>query len=256
MNFENYPNDRFIWDSNAFPQQSNPNEDIILIVRQDTAVLIIRFIATLLIFLFFVLIKLLAQAFVPSQMDFVMKIIDFVVSVAGLGLLVSFLWYFHNFYLSLQLVTTDRVLDIDQKGIFKREVNELAISNIQDVTYKQNGLLPSLLGYGEVIIKTASIELGSNNNNTVGGFVFENCPDPSKVAGIISDLFHQKGEDVTRREAVTNAEELRKVLEGVVTTPNDTPNYQSNTENNEIPVASSSPDSAFRTVDDPSSIIF
>lgn len=249
MNFENYPNDRFIWDSPAFPQQSNPNEDIVLIVRQDIAVLIIRFIGTLLIFLFFVLIKLIAQAFIPSSMDLIMKVIDFVVSLAGLGLLVSFLWYFHNFYLSLQLVTTDRVIDIDQKGIFKREVNELAITNIQDVTYKQNGLLPSLLGYGEVIIKTASIELGSNNENTVGGFVFENCPEPSKVSGIISDLFHQKGEDNIRQEAVTNAEELKKVLQGVVTSPSsDTPNPDQ--------TVSSSPDSAFRTVDDPSSIIF
>ncbi len=249
MNFENYSNDRFIWDSPAFPQQSNPKEDIILIVRQDIAVLVIRFIATLLIFLFFVVIKLIAQAFIPSSMDFIMKIVDFVVSLAGLGLLVSFLWYFHNFYLSLQLVTTDRVIDIDQKGVFKREVNELAISNVQDVTHRQNGLLPSLLGYGEVVIKTSSIDLGSNTDGTTNGFIFENCPEPSKVAGIISDLYHQKGEDTSRQGAITNAEELRKVLEGVVTKP---------TENGDVtqPQVSSSPDSGYRTVDDPSSIIF
>jgi hypothetical protein len=130
-------------------------------------------------------------------------------------LLLSFLRYLHNFYLSLQLVTNDRIIDIDQRGIFKREVNELAIKNIQDVTYKQNGVLQSLLGYGEVVIKTASIELGSTSDNTTAGFVFENCPEPSRVAGIISDLYHKYQTDHSRQEAITSAEELRKVLSGL-----------------------------------------
>ncbi|MGL4759438.1 MAG: PH domain-containing protein [Patescibacteria group bacterium] len=245
---ENYSNDKYVWDSPAFPQQSNPNEDIILIVRQDIAVLVIRFIATIFVFLFLLLLKFLVGFLIPPQFDLIQKFIDFLVSFGGLCLLVSFLWYFHNYYLSLQMVTTDRVIDIDQKGIFKREVNELAVSNIQDVTYKQNGLLPSMLGYGEVVIKTSSIEIGSKDANTISGFIFENCPDPSKVAGIISDLYHKRNEDATRQEAVVTADELRKVLEGVV--PKNETNSQYDNE------ASQSPDKIYQTVDDPSEIIF
>jgi hypothetical protein len=215
MNFENFDNDDSIWSSPAFPQKTNPDEDIILLVRQDIAVLIIRLIATLLVFFFFLLIKVLAQLVIPAEGDIILKSIDFLVGLGSFVLLLAFLRYFHNFYLSLQLVTTDRIIDIDQKGIFKREVNELAIGNIEDVTYKQNGFLPTLLGYGEVIIKTSSIEIGSTNENTVNGFVFENCPEPSKVAGIISDLFHQKHITDTKRDAITSAEELRKVLQDV-----------------------------------------
>jgi hypothetical protein len=215
MNFENFDNDDSIWSSPAFPQKTNPDEDIILLVRQDIAVLIIRLIATLFVFFFFLLIKVLAQLVIPAEGDIILKSIDFLVGLGSFVLLLAFLRYFHNFYLSLQLVTTDRIIDIDQKGIFKREVNELAIGNIEDVTYKQNGFLPTLLGYGEVIIKTSSIEIGSTNENTVNGFVFENCPEPSKVAGIISDLFHQKHITDTKRDAITSAEELRKVLQDV-----------------------------------------
>jgi hypothetical protein len=215
MNFENFDNDDSIWSSPAFPQKTNPDEDIILLVRQDIAVLIIRLIATLFVFFFFLLIKVLAQLVIPVEGDIILKSIDFLVGLGSFVLLLAFLRYFHNFYLSLQLVTTDRIIDIDQKGIFKREVNELAIGNIEDVTYKQNGFLPTLLGYGEVIIKTSSIEIGSTNENTVNGFVFENCPEPSKVAGIISDLFHQKHITDTKRDAITSAEELRKVLQDV-----------------------------------------
>jgi hypothetical protein len=215
MNFENFDNDDSIWSSPAFPQKTNPDEDIILLVRQDIAVLIIRLLATLFVFFFLLLIKFLAQTVISAENDIVLKFIDFFVGLGSFVLLLAFLRYFHNFYLSLQLVTTDRVIDIDQKGIFRREVNELAIGNIQDVTYKQNGFLPSLLGYGEVIIKTSSIEIGSTNDNTVNGFVFENCPEPAKVAGILSDLYHQKHISETKRDAITSAEELRKVLSGV-----------------------------------------
>ena len=217
MNFENFDNDESIWSSPAFPQKTNPTEDIILLVRQDIAVLIIRLLATLFVFLFLILIKFLAQTVLGSENEIVLKFIDFFVGLGSFILLLAFLRYFHNFYLSLQLVTTDRVIDIDQKGIFKREVNELAIQNIQDVTYKQNGILPSLLGYGEVIIKTSSIELGSTTDNTINGFVFENCPEPAKVAGILSDLYQQKQVSDIKRDAITSAEELRKVLQDVGT---------------------------------------
>lgn len=238
---ENFIKDTEIWESPAFPQQSNPNEDIIVIVRQDISIVIIRFIATMLVFLFFLLIKFIAQIIVPPQLDFVLKIVDFLISFGGLGLLVSFLWFFHNFFLSLQLVTNDRIIDIDQKGIFKREVNELAVSNIQDVNYKQNGLLPSMLGYGDVVIKTGSIEIGSTNENTVNGFVFENCPEPARIAGIISDLFHKKGEDSIKQEAVTTADELRKVLQDVIPSgdiPNNLPTASDKTISNDNPLQS------------------
>ncbi len=228
MNFENFDNDESIWSSPAFPQKTNPEEDIILLVRQDIAVLIIRLLATLFVFFFLLIIKFLAQRLLPADAnnEVLLKFIDFFVALGSFVLLLAFLRYFHNFYLSLQLVTTDRVIDIDQKGIFRREVNELAISNIQDVTYKQNGFLPSLLGYGEVIIKTSSIELGSTSDNTINGFVFENCPEPSKVSGILSDLYHQKHISETKRDAITSAEELRKVLAGVGNGINDNNSVQ------------------------------
>lgn len=231
MNFENYDDDKFIWDSPAFPQQSNPKEDIILIVRQDIAVLVIRLIATAFLFGAILLIKFLAAFIIPSQLEIIINLINFFVSFAGLVLLLSFLRFLHNFYLSMQLVTNDRVIDIDQRGIFKREVNELAIKNIQDVTYKQNGILQSMLGYGEVIIKTASIELGSTADNTTGGFVFENCPEPSRVAGIINDLYHKYESEHSRQEAITSAEELKKVLSDLG------PNQTSGVKEDEIPEA-------------------
>jgi hypothetical protein len=242
MNFENFDNDDSIWSSPAFPQKTNPDEDIILLVRQDIAVLIIRLLATLFVFFFLLVIKFIATLVIKNDGEIILKFIDFFVGLGSFILLLAFLRYFHNFYLSLQLVTTDRIIDIDQKGIFRREVNELAINNIEDVTYKQNGLLPTLLGYGEVVIKTSSFEIGSTTDNTVNGFVFENCPEPSKVAGIISDLFHQKRVNDNKKDAITSAEELRKVLQDVGT--GNINNTNASTTQDDINLQSSQSDSA------------
>jgi hypothetical protein len=223
MNFDNYVDDQYIWDSQAFPQQSNPSEDIVLVVRQDIAVLIIRLIATLFVFSVFLLVRFLGGYILPANMTLAINLLNFFISLGSLVLLLSFLRFFHNFYLSIQLVTNDRVIDIDQKGIFRREVNELAMSNVQEVTHRQNGIFQSLLGYGEVVIKTASTEQGTNADSSVNGFVFENCPEPSRVAGIISDLYHKHNSESVRKDAVVSAEELKKVINDVVNKPNDIP---------------------------------
>jgi hypothetical protein len=90
-----------------------------------------------------------------------------------------------------------------------------------------------MLGYGEVVIKTASIEIGSTADSTTAGFVFDNCPEPARVAGIISDLYHKYETEHSRQEAITSAEELRKVLSDLG------PNETTPTKENEIPEAPS-----------------
>ncbi len=56
-------------------------------------------------------------------------------------LILKFALFFHNYYLSFQIVTNLRVIDIEQNGLFNRRANQLALKNIQNITYKQGGLL-------------------------------------------------------------------------------------------------------------------
>jgi uncharacterized membrane protein YdbT with pleckstrin-like domain len=207
---DNYSNDQYIWDSKAFPQKSNPNEDIILMVRQDIVILVLRFIGAflLLAFLFLVRIALSLNGFRLAD-----NFANWFLITFTLVFFLNFINFFHNYYLSLQLVTTDRIIDINQTGIFQREVNELSIGNIQDVTYKQNGILQSFLGYGQVIVKSAGSESKSADGKDLGGFVFENCADPAKVAGIINDLFHKHKEENQNKDALKHAQELKKAFD-------------------------------------------
>lgn len=98
-----------------------------------------------------------------------------------------FLWYFlfkalTDFYLDTWIVTDHRILEIHQLGLFKRDISELRLSKIQDITVKIEGLLPTFFNYGRVIIQTAGV---------IPEFNFEQIPNPQQVKDKILQLYDQ-----------------------------------------------------------------
>lgn len=102
------------------------------------------------------------------------------------GLHLSFLWIISSilygvyeimvWYLDCYLITNKRIIDIDQKGAFKRTVAEVGIENIQEAIYEINGPLEALLDYGTVKIKMASS----------GSMIsMEQIPNPAEIKKII-----------------------------------------------------------------------
>lgn len=89
---------------------------------------------------------------------------------------------FIDFYYDLHIVTDRRLIDIDQNQLFSREVNELALEEVQDVTTRNNGIARSFFDFGDVIIETA----GSQQK-----FEFNSVLHPREIASIILDLSDQ-----------------------------------------------------------------
>jgi len=110
-------------------------------------------------------------------------------SLYYLSIYLFFYSQFIDFYLDLWIVTNDRIVDIEQHGLFSRTTSELDLYRIQDVTVNVSGFFPTIFKYGNLTIKTAS----SNSD-----IVFRNIPNPNQVRqGLIQlseeDLkFHHK----------------------------------------------------------------
>jgi uncharacterized membrane protein YdbT with pleckstrin-like domain len=79
---------------------------------------------------------------------------------------------------SMLLVTDMNLVQILQKGLFVRKVSRLSMSNVEDVTAEQKGILPTIFNYGTLTVQTA----GEMEN-----FVFPYCPNPNKYADRILD---------------------------------------------------------------------
>lgn len=70
------------------------------------------------------------------------------------------------------LLTTERVIVMEQHGLLHKEFAECNLENIQQVNHEIKGLLPTILGYGTLTIYTAGAQRA---------FIIPDLPEPGAV---------------------------------------------------------------------------
>ncbi len=93
-----------------------------------------------------------------------------------------FLQNFMNWYFSVNVITTKKIVDVDFKGLLYKNISEAPLDNVEDVTSTISGTAKVIFNYGNVLIQTAA-------ENTE--FEFEDIDDPAEVRDIISDLISE-----------------------------------------------------------------
>lgn len=61
-----------------------------------------------------------------------------------------------DFFLDVWVLTDQRMIAIEQRGLFARTVSEFELARVQDVTVEIHGVIPTLFNYGNIIVRTAS----------------------------------------------------------------------------------------------------
>lgn len=82
-------------------------------------------------------------------------VILFVLFAWELAIWMTFFTALTNYYLDMLVITNKRVLDVDQIGLFSRDLATVPIKNIQDVKIEIKGIIATLFGYGNIHIQTA-----------------------------------------------------------------------------------------------------
>ena len=103
-------------------------------------------------------------------------------SIYYLSVLLFFFTSFVDFYLDVWIVTNDRIIDIEQFGLFSRTISELELFRIQDITTNVHGIFPTIFKYGDVIVQTASTNVG---------VVFRSVKNPDKIRESLLELAHE-----------------------------------------------------------------
>jgi len=101
-------------------------------------------------------------------------------------------------------VTNKRVIDIDQRGFFERNVAETTYDKVQDVRYTIRGFWPTILRFGTIVVQTA----GSTTN-----LELDAVQRPVDLQRLITDLQHQSqmkpNQDVSASELLGVVEKLK-----------------------------------------------
>lgn len=93
------------------------------------------------------------------------------------------------------IITSDSLTQILQPSLFGRQVSQLSLNNLEDITVQQNGVLQSMFNYGTLNAETA----GERSK-----FHFVYCPNPNdyarKILAAREDFMNDKRYTETPRQ--------------------------------------------------------
>lgn len=83
-------------------------------------------------------------------------LVNFVLCLYLLALLMYGFVLWTDYYLDVWIITNERLIDIQQRGLFDRTISELGMNNVQDVTIEVRGIIATFLKFGNLTVQTAS----------------------------------------------------------------------------------------------------
>lgn len=85
---------------------------------------------------------------------------------------ITFFVIWTDYYLDILIITNKRVIDINQKGLFSRDIAVSQLENVEDVATEIHGLIATLLNFGNIQLQTA----GEKRE-----FIVKGIPNPSNI---------------------------------------------------------------------------
>ena len=164
------------------------NEPILLVTHRHWFDVAIQFVA-----IFFALcLLLLAYIFLPLMIPSIQMLYSVLFNFL-VTLFLMLLWAFSflifiDYYFDVWIVTDRRIINVEQKGLFSRQVSELEHVRVQDVTTDVKGFFPTLLNYGDVFIQSAAEK---------ERFQFESVPNPYAIKDLIMKLQKEQAKEET-----------------------------------------------------------
>lgn len=152
----------------------DPEEKVILLLRKHP-ITNLRWILTSFVMVigFPFAVVITPIEFLPGTFQFILGLMWylFVVAIVLEGFLS---WFFH-----VNIVTDERIIEVDFVNLIYREITDANIEDIQDVTVRVGGSLSTFFDYGNVYIQTSS---------EIPRIDFEAVPKPDKVARVLREL--------------------------------------------------------------------
>lgn len=113
----------------------------------------------------------------------------FLLPVAGFGLgLILFSYHLILWYFTIYIVTDQRIRQVTQRGFFGKDVIELRLSKVQNISYNIPGFSGEIFKFGTIVIQTI-----------VGDLVIHKVEHPdeiyNKLQDAVNNAIENQGED-------------------------------------------------------------
>ena len=182
-----HPLSAFLSRPDVFTFENQSNEEIILVLRQHGIVnfgwvmlTILMTIAPFLLKFTSLLTGIGLNNIIPEKYNLIILIFWF---------LITFIFAFEKFiawYFNVFVITEERIIDFDFYNLIDQKMTEASIDQIQDISYKVIGAMPTMFNYGNVIIQTAA---------HIPFVTFERIPNPALVLEVLQLMKAEETEE-------------------------------------------------------------
>lgn len=154
------------------------DESVVLILRKHWQFLL----PTILECIFLLLLPFILSVIIPNLPNRGL----FVFSLFLVSLLISsslLIYRYVRWFYNVNIITDQRVIDMDFETLFSHKTTEARLEKIEDITFKQIGILSNLFDIGSIYIQTAGAK---------SEIEFKGIHNPKQVQDILSDLLESK----------------------------------------------------------------
>lgn len=106
---------------------------------------------------------------------------------------IMFFYYFLMWFFTFYIVTNQRIRQVTQRGFFGKDVVELKLSKIQNISYNVPGFSGEIFKFGTIVIQTFVGDLVINNVNHPDR-VYNKLQDAVDAATIDSESYYETTE--------------------------------------------------------------
>ncbi len=136
--------------------QLGTNERVLLVIRRHW----FSFLGALVIFALLFVGPPLALLVTPYYLPFaiteeVHAVAFFLLALYLMAVLTAMLLTWSIYYLDTWIITDQRLIDIDQHGLFRRDISEIPLERIQNISIEIPGFIATVLHFGNLKIQTA-----------------------------------------------------------------------------------------------------
>lgn len=154
-------------------ESQEADESVIFVIRRHWIFLATPFFLGGLLLLLELGFALLGGSYVAENFPGITEAIF--ICVICLALLFTSLYVFMSWlirYLSIIILTTEHLVEIEQTAVFSRKVSELDLDCVEDASSNQKGFMATMFHFGDVLIQTAG---------ELPNFHFTGIEDPNGV---------------------------------------------------------------------------
>lgn len=132
---------------------------------------------------------IMALTFIYANNSEKLPTVNMFYAALGLGFILAFLLMLPSWigwYYSVYIVTNQRLIQINQKGLFRRSMVGFGLNQIQMINYEIGGVQETLLGFGTIMIQTY-----------VGSLTIHEVHHPGKIQKELLHILREQGIDAS-----------------------------------------------------------